>query len=214
MGLDTTSLLLDLGVFAVVGVIWLVVQLPLRSRNLKFVNGRIKAVIWRDGGKRHKEVVLFKDTAGISEVKITTPDTKKAQSYVFSKKDLQDDVYGNSFLPFSQVPIAEVNWWSGDPNPITKPTYEDPITKKQTTTPLITSDLLDTIREDDFGAFAIVANERIHELETKLATAYATKPNNIAQWVAAIASVIGVLVTGYLFYSLQQYFGFSVGFGG
>jgi len=154
-----------------------------RSANEKFMANRIIAEIWLEKGHRRK-IPLLVEPNGI-EVKapeFANPDA--CPRYLFDHSDIDDTSYPeNAMIGGTRCHARTVSWFEGNPEPINR-------TRKK---PLVSAQLIDTLRDNDFLTFATAASREIEILQRQLQDAL-KKGMNKSTVMALI--MIGILASG------------------
>lgn len=178
-------------VLVFVTMIWAIWQ---RSRYNKMTKGHILAEFWPEHGKRYKQLLPIE----VNGIEIKAPRGHQCPRYFYNKDstfsyDYPDDIPIPFLKTFLQVQVPIVSWLENNPEPI----------HPYTEVTVVTSDLIDSLRDNDFMAFAMAAVKEIEELEKALANALANTINKKAFYICVIGAIIASLVAcilGYLDY--------------
>jgi hypothetical protein len=150
-------------VFALIfiGMIWAWWQ---RSKYSKATKDHILAEFWPEHGKRYKQLLPIE----VNGIEIKAPRGHQCPRYFFDKESTFTSDYPDAlpipvFKSILQVQVPIVSWMENNPEPI-HPYSEVAV---------VSSDLIDSLRDNDFMAFAMAAVKEIEELEKALAHALA-----------------------------------------
>lgn len=176
-----------------------------RSRYAKATKDHLLAEFWPEHGKRYKQLLPIE----VNGIEIKAPRGHQCPRYFFDKESTYTTDYPDSIpLPFLksvlQVQVPIVSWMENNPEPM----------HPYTEIAVVSSDLIDSLRDNDFMAFAMAAVKEIEELEKALASALA---NTISKkWFyillagAMMLSLVGAIM-GFLDYkeikSLKELWG-------
>lgn len=165
-----------------------------RSRYNKIVSpskdaplGKMMGDFWPETGMRYK-VLLPVEVNGI-EVK--SPKGHQCPRYFFDKQSTWQTKYPEApflNLKFLQVDVPIVSWMENNPEPI-NPYGQAPVA---------TSALIDSLRDNDFAAFAIAADKEIQSLQRELASALANSLNKRYVYILLGAAVIAAGIAAVL----------------
>jgi hypothetical protein len=154
-----------------------------RSQNEKFMKNRIIAEFWKEKGGRIR-IPLPIEPNGI-EVKCPQelhPDI--CPRYIFDHNDIDPCKYPeNAAIGFTRCDARIVSWFENNPEPINR--------KREK--PLVTSALIDSLRDNDFLAFATAASKEIEILQKQLQSAL---QKGIDKTTTLILLIIGIIASG------------------
>jgi len=165
-----------------------------RSRYNKMVEGNMLCEFWPETGMRYKRLLPVE----INGLEVKSPQGHQCPRYFFNKEATYiarypDDPFLN--LKFLQVDVPIVSWPENNPEPINP--YRKPGEL------VATSALIDSLRDNDFAAFAMAASKEIQELQQELAKALL---NNIPKRIAYVGGiVVGALALGALITGIVSY---------
>ena len=165
-----------------------------RMRYNKAVEGKMLCEFWPETGMRYKELLPVE----VNGIEVKSPKGHQCPRYFFDKNStytarFPDDPFLS--LKFLQVDVPINSWPENNPEPINP--YRDPIK------PIATSALIDSLRDNDFAAFAMAANKQIQELEEALAKALINSVQKKTLYIGAgVISIIALIavILSYLNY--------------
>ena len=166
-----------------------------RSKYSKATKDHILAEFWPEHGKRYKQLLPIE----VNGIEVKAPRGHQCPRYFFDKDSTFTSDYPDAlpipiFKSILQVQVPIVSWMENNPEPI----------HPYTEVAIVSSDLIDSLRDNDFMAFAMAAMQRITELEEALVKALANTINK--RWVyillagAMLLSLAGAII-GFLGYS-------------
>ena len=166
-----------------------------RSKYSKATKDHILAEFWPEHGKRYKQLLPIE----VNGIEVKAPRGHQCPRYFFDKDSTFTSDYPDAlpipiFKSILQVQVPIVSWMENNPEPI----------HPYTEVAVVSSDLIDSLRDNDFMAFAMAAMQRITELEEALVKALANTINKRWFYIllagAMLLSLVGAII-GFLGYS-------------
>ena len=166
-----------------------------RSKYSKATKGHILAEFWPEHGKRYKQLLPIE----VNGIEVKAPRGHQCPRYFFDKDSTFTSDYPDAlpipiFKSILQVQVPIVSWMENNPEPI----------HPYTEVAIVSSDLIDSLRDNDFMALAMAAIKEIEELEKALAHALANTINKRWFYIllagAMLLSLVGAII-GFLGYS-------------
>jgi len=166
-----------------------------RSKYSKATKDHILAEFWPEHGKRYKQLLPIE----VNGIEVKAPRGHQCPRYFFDKDSTFTSDYPDAlpipiFKSILQVQVPIVSWMENNPEPI----------HPYTEVAIVSSDLIDSLRDNDFMALAMAAIKEIEELEKALAHALANTINKRWFYIllagAMLLSLVGAII-GFLGYS-------------
>lgn len=164
-----------------------------RSVHRKMTAGHILCEFWPEHGKRYRELLPIE----VNGIEVKAPRGHQCPRYFFDKESTYTCDWPETAMwilkPILQVQVPIVSWMENNPEPI------HPYSGAQ----VATAALIDSLRDDDFAAFAMAASKEIAELERQLATALANVISKKGFYIMlgiAIAISLAAAIASYLGY--------------
>lgn len=150
-------------------------------------SGKIWAEFWPESGLRYRRLLPVEDNG----FEVKAPTGHSCPRYFFNRETKGSARYPeNPFLGLKllQTTIPIVTWAENNPEPITSETHAV----------IATSSLINSLRDDDFAAFAMAASKEIQDLERELAKALANQLDKRIVYgglaLAILAAAVGAVI--------------------
>jgi len=156
------------------------------------VEDNLMCEFWPETGKRYKKLLPVE----VNGIEVKSPKGHQCPRYFFNKEATYNTKFPDApflNLKFLQVDVPIVSWPENNPEPINP--YKRPDQD------VVTSALIDSLRDNDFMAFAMAANKEIQDLQAELAKALMNAANKRTIYI--VMAVVALLafaaaVLGYM----------------